>query len=553
MIIGLETGQISGENLQETLQAIDRICRQIENLNIEKAGIFCVREERMDKIKEILRLEHLNPEEYESLMRSINANQDIFYVPGDPLPGTHIMKHKINLTSNMPVNVKQFRLPSCHREEVDRQIKELLELDVIQPFMSPYDNPVFVMLKKRDKDGKMLWRCVLDFRKLNDVTIPDSYPLHLINEILDQLGNAKYFTMLNLFSGFHQIFLEEEDTPKTAFNTPNSHFEFKRLAFGLTNAPRTFQRLMDIVLSGLIGTSCYVYLDGTVIYAETLEEHERKLNEVIARLCSARLKLQCDKCEFLKNEVTYLGHVISSNGVSPNPKKLQAVRDFPVPKDVRNVQQFLGLCNYYRRFKKIFAEITKPLTVLLNKHKEAEGKKGKFIFEWGEAQEKDFELLKNLLTEAPLLAYPDFSKPFNLTTDASGYGLGAVLSQGEIGKNRPIAYASRTLNDRERDYDTTDKEAAAMTFAEKQFRPYIYGTNFKLITDHRALCWIKTKKDPNARVTRWRLRLSEYDYEIIFKPGSQNLNADALSGNPIEAEVKMTHRTRARCRDGQGN
>lgn len=256
---------------------------------------------------------------------------------------------------------------------------------------------------------------------------------------------------------------------------------------------------------------------------------------------TAGLKLQCDKCEFLKKEVTYLGHVISSNGVSPNPKKLQAVREFPVPKNVKNVQQFLGLCNYYRRFIKNFADISKPLTILLKKHKEFEGKKEKPVLEWGESQNKAFEQLKELLTTAPVLIYPDFSKTFNVTTDASGYGLGAVLSQGEIGKDQPVAFASRTLNETERNWDTTDKEAAAIVFAVEQFRPYIYGTRFNLITDHRAFCWIKTKKDPNARVTRWRLRLSEYTYDIIFRPGREISHADSLSRNPVETEVKMAN------------
>jgi len=234
------------------------------------------------------------------------------------------------------------------------------------------------------------------------------------------------------------------DSYKIAFTTPFGHYEFDRMPFGLKNAPATLQRLMDLVLSGLQGEELLVYMDDIVIYATSLEEHARKYNLLIERLRRTNLKLQLDKCEFLKIEVTYLGHVISKDGVKPDPKKLKAIRQFPRPKIPKNIKQFLGLAIYYRRFIPNFSKLIKSLTNLKNDTR----------FEWISAQEESFEILKQKLYEEPILQYPVFSKPFILTTDASGIAVGGILSQGEINKDRSIAYASRTLNDNEIKYDT---------------------------------------------------------------------------------------------------
>ena len=235
--------------------------------------MLCVEESRIDKIKSMLRLEYMYVKENQSIMRSIESNQDRFHVPGDPLEETNVLKHRIKLTSDTSINVKQYRLPPSHKEEVDRQIKEYLESDIIRPSISLYLNPAFVVPKKADSEGRTRWRMVLDFRKLNEITVGNSYPLPLINEILDQLGNAKYFTTLDLFTGFHQVFLMDEDAHKPAFNTPGGYLKFKRFPSGLSNAHRTFQRVMDIVLSGLTGIVCFVFLDDIVIYDRSLEEH----------------------------------------------------------------------------------------------------------------------------------------------------------------------------------------------------------------------------------------------------------------------------------------
>ncbi|KAL0128551.1 hypothetical protein PUN28_003706 [Cardiocondyla obscurior] len=272
------------------------------------------------------------------------------------------------------------------------------------------------------------------------------------------------------------------------------------------------------------GNEIFVYLDDIVLYSSSLTEHAIKFEKLTARIRQANLKFQPDKCEFLRKEVTYLGHIIGKDGVKPDPKKIEAVQNFPVPKSPKNVKQFLGLAGYYRRFIKGFSKIAKPLTNLLKKEEE---------FKWGEKEQECFEILKEALCKEPILQYPDFTKPFLLTTDASGIAIGGILSQGTIGKDQPISYASRVLNDAEKNYSTIEKELLAIVYCVQHFRPYLYGKKFILITDHKPLTWLNKLKDPTSRLARWRIKLSEYEYEIIYKPGKINANADALSRNPI--------------------
>ncbi|XP_036150748.1 uncharacterized protein LOC118648534 [Monomorium pharaonis] len=421
-------------------------------------------------------------------------------------------------------NTKQYRYPPIHKDEIDRQVGELLKNDVIKPSTSPYNSPLWIVPKKADSKGNKRWRLVIDFRSLNEKTLGDAYPLPNITEILDQLGSAKYFSVFDLASGFHQIPMHESDAPKTAFSTPFGHYEYKRMPFGLKNAPATFQRLMDLVLSGLQGITLFVYLDDVVIYASSLKEHKKKFNQLAERLRQANLKLQPDKCEFLRKEVTYLGHVINENGVKPDPKKIEAVMHFPHPKNTKNIREFLGLAGYYRRFIPNFSCVAKPLTNLLKKDEP---------FAWQQAQEIAFTTLRKQLCSEPLLQHPDFTKPFILTTDASGYAIGGILSQGDIGRDLPIAYTSRLLNTAEQNYSTIEKELLAIVYSTHYFRPYLYGNKFKLVTDHKPLVWMHSVKDPTSRLMRWRLKLAEYEFEIVYKAGKTNVNADALSRNPV--------------------
>lgn len=487
-----------------------------------------LRSPREIQISKLLRLDHLNRDEANHVEKLINKYSDVFQITGDKLGYTNAVQHKIVTTDDQPIHTKQYRYPPTHREEINKQVKTLLDNDIVSPSNSPYNSPLWVVPKKPDSLGNKRWRMVIDFRALNEKTIGDAYPLPNITEILDQLGSAKYFSVFDLASGFHQIPMHESDAQKTAFTTPYGHYHFKRMPFGLKNAPATFQRLMDQVLSGLQGIELFVYLDDIVLYASSLSEHELKFNKLADRLRKANLKLQPDKCEFLRKEVTYLGHIISTNGVRPDPQKITAVENFPRPKNPKAIKQFLGLAGYYRRFLPGFSKTARPLTELLKKDAE---------FRWSDSQEQAFVTLKISLCKEPLLQYPDFTLPFVVTTDASKYAIGGILSQGEIGKDRPIAYTSRLLNSAEQNYSTIEKELLAIVYSVNYFRPYLYGHKFTLVTDHKPLVWLDSVKDPTSRLARWRLKLAEYEYKIRYKAGKMNLNADALSRNPAVAST----------------
>lgn len=478
-------------------------------------------------VKGLLRLTHLNGAEKENVEKLIEEAADRFHLPNETLGATTFAKHTIHTTDDVPISTKQYRFPPIHKEEINKQIEALLQNGTVTPSNSPYNSPLWIVPKKPDSQGNKRWRMVIDYRKLNEKTIGDAYPLPNINEILDQLGGAKYFSVFDLASGFHQIPMSEKDAQKTAFSTPHGHYQFERMPFGLKNAPATFQRLMDNVLTGLQGQELFVYLDDIVIYAKSLHEHEVKFRRLIERLRHANLKLQPDKCEFLRREVNYLGHIIGEDGVKPDPGKITAVERFPTPRNVKTIRQFLGLAGYYRRFIPNFSKVSKPLTDLLKKEKE---------FKWEVKQKSAFDQLKGALCSEPILQYPDFTQTFNLTTDASGYAIGGVLSQGPIGKDLPIGYASRLLNGAEQRYSTIEKECLAIIYCVSHFRPYLYGRKFLIITDHKPLVWLHSIKDPSSRLWKWRLKLSEYNYEIEYKAGSANANADALSRNPPASE-----------------
>ncbi|XP_046484824.1 uncharacterized protein [Neodiprion pinetum] len=508
--------------------SVDEDSNSIKCETLEHA-ITRTRGNRANEVFNLLRLDHLNSEERKAVALLIDEYADLFHIPGEPLRVTNTCMHRILTTDEIPINTRQYRHPPFQKPEIEKQITDLLKMNIIEPSNSPYNSPLWIVPKKEDSKGNKRWRLVIDYRKLNEKTIGDAYPLPLISDILDQLGGAKYFSIFDLASGFHQIAMHPDDKHKTAFTTPHGHYEFNRMPFGLKNAPATFQRLMDLVLRGLQGIDLFVYLDDIVIYARSLEEHATKFIKLAERLRKANLTLQSDKCEFLRTEVKYLGHIISADGVKPDPKKIEAVKKFPVPKTTKNVKEFLGLAGYYRRFIKNFAKIAKPLSELTSKNKK---------FEWNSNTQLAFEILRDKLCEAPILQYPDFSSQFVVTTDASGFAVGAILSQGKPGEDAPVAYASRVLNKHERNYSTTEKEMVAIVYAIKTFRPYLYGRQFTLLTDHRPLVWVNSTNDPTSRVMRWRERLKEFQYKIQYKAGKINTNADALSRNPVDIEKR---------------
>lgn len=446
---------------------------------------------RLEKLKTQIDVTHCNQEEGDSILGICN---DLFHLDGDYLTCTDLVTHRIPTIPNIPaVNTRPYRLPEANRKEVDRQVQEMLEQGIVQPSKSSWNSPLLLVPKKPDAEGNKKWRVVVDFRKVNEITIGDSYPLPNITDILDQLGHSQYFSTLDLASGYHQIPMDPMDRHKTAFTTPYGFVEYTRMPFGLKSAGSSFQRLMNAVLAGLQGMKCFVYLDDVVIYGKSLLDHNQKLREVFDRLREANLKLQPEKCHFLNREIIYLGHIVGTDGIKPDPGKFEAVDNFPQPKTPKQIKSFLGLTGYYRRFIKDYADIAKPLTRLLKKDV-------KFI--WSPFCDEAFKILKNKLITAPVLIYPKFDEEFLLTTDASGTAIGGILSQGKLGEDQPVCCASKTLSESEIKYSTIERECFAIVYMTKHFRPYLYGRKFTIVTDHKPLIWLMNAKDQNSRLMR---------------------------------------------------
>lgn len=506
-------------DLQEAFPAIP-LCNQFEmhNINISYENSF----QPMQKsdFSNLIRTNHMNADEREAIIKICEKYSDVFHKEDEILTFTNQVKHDIKTKDEIPVHTRSYRFPYCHKTEVKTQIDKMLKDGIIRPSSSPWSSPIWIVPKKPDASGKRKWRIVVDYRKLNEKTVDDRYPIPNITDILDKLGRCNYFSTLDLASGFHQIEMDKNSIPKTAFNVEHGHFEYLKMPFGLKNAPATFQRLMDNVLKDLQGKICLVYMDDIIIFSTSLQEHIANLKLIFDKLRQSRLKIQLDKSEFLRKEVEFLGHIVTPEGVKPNPNKIKVIQNFPIPKTARDIKSFLGLLGYYRRFIKDFAKLTKPFTKCLKK-----GQKIEHTPEFLEC----FENCKKLLINDPILIYPDFSKEFNLTTDASNFSISGILSQGPIGNDRPVAYASRTLNPAEQNYSVIERELLSIVNFTKYFRPYLFGRKFNIVTDHKPLVWLFNMKDPNSRLVRWRLKLEEFDYKIIHKKGKENTNADCLS------------------------
>lgn len=480
--------------------------------------------DREKQLKEQLRLDHLNPEEKEEIQKIILKYNKLFYLPGDQLGTCTDQPHKIRVTDrNNPLYIRQYRVPFAQRETITKEVKKLLDNEIIQPSNSPWNFPLLLVKKKQDASKEQKYCVVIDYRMLNRRTIPDTYPLPNICDILDRLGRAVYWTTIDLKSGFYQLGLDPEDRELTAFSTPEGKYEFKRLPMGLINSPAGFMRTMNNILSGLTDLLCFVYLDDIVVWGINLQDHNHNLDVVFKRLSDNGVKLEPDKCEFLKREIQYLGHIISQKGVQPDKNKTEKIKTYPTPTNIKEIQQFLGLVGYYRKFIKGFANIARPLSELTMKDKP---------FTWTDRQQEAFKTLREALTEQPILQFPDFSKPFSITCDASGIALGAILNQEKDGEQLPVHYISRTLNKAETRYSTIERELLACVYATKMFRPYIFGTAFKIYTDHLPLTYLKNTSDLGTRLTKLRTKLFEYNCEILYVKGKDNVVADSLSRIP---------------------
>ena len=463
--------------------------------------------------------ECLSPFQQQQLNELFKEFQDIFSQGDDDLGNTPPLEHGIE-THGSPLRQPYRRQnPAVRREEIT-QVQQMLSSNVIRPSNSPWASPV-VMVRK--KDGSL--RFCVDFRQLNAATIKDAHPLPRIDDLLDALHGAKWFSTLDLKSGYWQVPISEQDKEKTAFRTSSGQlFEFNQVPFGLCNAPATFSRLMDRVLAGLHWETCLFYLDDIIVFSSTWEEHLARLREVFGRLRHAKLKLGAAKCTFAAKEVSYLGHRVTEEGLLPDPSLLAAIRDIPPPKTATEVRSFLGLAGYYRRYIKGFAVIAAPLHALTRKDA---------VFHWSEDCQNTFDQLKTRLTTNPITAFPDFSQEFRLYTDASTAGLGAILAQVREGKECIICCASRGLNKAEKSYPATKLECLAIVWAVAKFRPYLMAMSFEVFTDHYALQWLKTMRTGSALFHRWSSALEEYDFTVRHRPGKIQAHVDGLSRLPV--------------------
>ncbi|CAB5212107.1 unnamed protein product [Rhizophagus irregularis] len=394
----------------------------------------------------------------------------------------------------------------------------------IRKSWSPWASPVTLAGKKSGN-----YRFCIDYRKLNNITKTDAYPLPRIDELLEKFRKGNWFTSLDLAAGYHQVEMAEEDKEKTAFICSQGLYEYNVMPFGLKNAPGTFQRLMDEILEEYVGEFVTVYLDDIMIYSRNFEEHLEHVNKVLNKLRKSNMIAKLKKCQFGLRNINFLGHIVGKDGLRPDEKKVEKIKGIKRPETVTEVRSFLGLCSYYRRFIKDFSKIAKPLHNLTKKDEK---------FEWKKEQQEAFDILRTKLTENPILVYPDFDKEFILITDGSKMGLGAVLAQmNEENKEAVIAYASRSTVGAEKNYPPTELECLAVFWGIKHFQKYLVGRKFIVITDHAALKGLTDGKEQTGRRARWVMKLQQFDFKVVHRSGKKIKNADALSRLRFEENI----------------
>jgi hypothetical protein len=441
----------------------------------------------------------------------------------DELPPRRTWDHAIELKPSeeaKPISSKVYALSRSEQVELDKFLDEHLKTGRIRPSKSPIASPFFFVKKK---DGSL--RPVQDYRRLNEITIRNRYPLPLVSELMDKLKGAKYFTKLDVRWGYENIRIKEGDEWKAAFVTNRGLFEPTVMFFGLTNSPATFQNMMnDIFRDLLLAGHVIIYMDDILIFTDDLATHQLITRQVLSVLEKHNLFLKPEKCSFEALEVEYLGVVISQGQLKMDPKKIEALETWPVPRCKKDVQQFLGFVNFYRRFVKDFAKISRPLNRLC----------GSSPWTWTSLENDAFLSLRQSVVLGPILAIPLDDAPFRVEADSSGYATGAVLSQLQDTEWRPVAFSSKALSDVERNYDIHDRELLSIMRALADWRKYLHGSSspFEIHSDHKNLQYFMTSQKLNRRQARWSLELSEFNFTLLHKPGSSMICADALSRRP---------------------
>lgn len=489
---------------------------------------------------------NLAQEQDEKVRLLLQKHIDIFSKDDSDIGDCDMIKHRIDLIDDIPFKQRHRRIPPSMIDEVRKHIEELLSGGIIRKSKSPWASNVVLV---RKKNGKL--RLCVDYRMLNKKTVKDSYALPRVEEVFDILDGAKLFSTIDMKSGYHQVSVEESHKCRTAFTVgPLGFFEYNKMPFGLSNSPATYQRLMEECLGELNMKICVIYLDDLIIFSDSFEQHLERLDIVLTRLQQCNLKLSPDKCFFLQERVKFLGHVVSAEGIETDPDKIEKIKNWPRPSNSDELRSFVAFTGYYRRFVKDFSKITKPLTDLLPPTTTKKNAKIKTKeWRWEEAQEETFNKLKDILSSPPILAYPDFQKPFELHTDASGKGLGAILYQTQDDRKKVIAYASRSLSKPEKNYSAFKLEFLALKWAiTEKFSDYLLNSHFTVYTDNNPLTHILSSAKLDATGQRWASSLGQFDFDIIYRAGLNNKDADGLSRYPFEKveeteEVKIEDKT----------
>ena len=499
-----------------------------------KVTSFCVKVDRTQVV-----LQHLtkaitqSPIEAQTPLRElVEEYSDIFRLSSEEIPPVNFYKQRIVLSDKKPVYIPQYRIPHSHRQEMKRQVTELVKMGIIRPSSSNYNNPCLLVPKKTGD-----WRFVTDFRQLNRKIIPDKYPLPHFDDIFDGLGktdpqdqNPRFFSTFDLTKGFYQIPLEEDSCKYTAFNVGFGFFEYTRLPFGISVAPNGFSRMIATAFQHMIGKNAFVFIDDLIIKSHTVDEHLKEIKKAFETCRVRSLSLNPAKVKFFKNSVTYLGHEMNEWGIYPDRTKFEVIAKWPRPETKDDAKRFVSFASYYRRFVKNFAQIASPINNLTKK---------RIDFKWDSDCEEAFKKLKYAVSHPPILIFPDFMRLFIIVCDASKDALGAVLGHDVDNLFRPIHYASQALNKSEKGKSTIEKELLAIYWAIIRFKPYIYGRHFLIRSDHKPLIYLFGLKDPTGKLNRMRLEFEEHSFTIEYIKGKDNVLADGLSRINIEDLTKL--------------
>ncbi len=464
----------------------------------------------------------LTPQEKEDLLVLLGKNRDVFAVSLDELTQTDFIFHDIQTVDDIPVCKPFYSQTPAMRKEIERMTQELLDKNLIEESTSPYSSPIVLIRKSDHTPEKPSYRYCTDFRLLNRKTVPQYYPLPRTPEMLSVLGEARpqYYCRLDLRCGFHQILLTPDAQRKSAFTTHQGHFNWRVMAFGLTNAPVTFAYAMSKLFRDMTFKQLLIYVDDLLTFANSVPALFSQLQCIFDRLRSAGFKLHPGKCEFAKSQISYLGYLFSKDGMAVDPGKTKVITEATPPKNAKKLKSFLGLCQFYKKFIRNFSIIASPLYNLLRQDQ---------TYSWDDRCQQAFETLKQALVSPPILVYPDMDKPFILSTDASDEAISYILSQkDEHGRERVISFSGRSLTGPERRYIITEKEALAVIQGIKCFREYLTG-HFTIKTDHAALKYFRNLKDTSPRLQRWSLLTQGLSYDVVHVPGHKHTNADGIS------------------------